>query len=191
MPHECHVVHRLPGRLRFAVPAAKGDRAFFLQVRDLVSDMDGVHQVETNPVTGSVIVRYDKNDREIEERLQKAFQEENRLLSMAFPKLEDATQIARYVESDLTMLARRSRAAAALVDGVKAVNLYIKRTTNNTVDLQLLFPLAFAAFSLLLIDRRREPGLWLMLLFVSVHTFLTLQQPTVAAQPTPRSPARA
>lgn len=177
MPRQCHVVHRLPGRIRFKAPEAKGDPLFFHHVRELVSSVDGVYQVEANPVTGSVVVRYDRNERDIEQRLQRALEDENKLLSFVVPKMEDVAQIARFVETDLTMLANRSRVAAALVDGARTLNLLLKRATNNTVDLQILFPVAFAAISLFFIDRRREPGLWIMLLFVSFHTFLTLQQP--------------
>ena len=188
MPRACHVVHRLPGRIRLNAPEAKGDRAFLHQVRQRLASADGVREVDANPLTGSIVVRYDKNEQEIEKRLQKAFQEENALLSMVVPHIEDVSRIASYVESDVTVLAKHSRIAAALILGARTLNLYLKRATNNAVDLKLLFPLAFASLSLFLIDRRREPGLWIMLLFVSVHTFLTLHQPiAVLPQKPPRS----
>lgn len=191
MPRPCHVVHRLPGRIRLKAPGAKGDHAFFAQVRGLISALDGVHAVEVNPVTGSVIVHYDKNEHAIEARLEQAFQDESTLLSMVLPQMREVERIARFVESDVAILAKRSRIGAALMHAIKAFNLQIKRATGNTVDLPLLLPLAFAGTSLYFADGKRDPLLWIMLLYVSFHTFVTLHQPiTLAPQtPVPGSPA--
>lgn len=38
MKHQAHVVHRIPGRIRFQVPGAKGDRDYFKHVREPVID---------------------------------------------------------------------------------------------------------------------------------------------------------
>lgn len=179
MPRHCHVVHRLPGRIRLKTPAAKGDHAFFARLRGGISALDGVHAVEANPVTGSVVVHYDKNDRAIEERLEQAFQDENTLLSMVLPQMQDVERITRFVESDVAILAKRSRIGAALMHAIKAFNLHIKRASGNTVDLQLLLPLAFAGSSLYFAGGKRDPLLWIMLLYISFHTFVTLHQPVM------------
>lgn len=53
------VVHFLPGRVRLKVPAAKGNPAYIAQVREMFLLVPGVQSLDANPITGSVLIRYD------------------------------------------------------------------------------------------------------------------------------------
>ena len=59
------VMHRLPGRLRLRIPALKrlpvNPQGVGEIVGTLIELLPGVHSVDTNVVTGSVLVRYDPN----------------------------------------------------------------------------------------------------------------------------------
>jgi copper chaperone CopZ len=52
-------VHDIPGRLRVRTGAIKNDNRAAAAVRDLIKATPGVFSVETNPITGSITVRYD------------------------------------------------------------------------------------------------------------------------------------
>lgn len=59
------VTHRLPGRLRFLVPAARGSRPLASGIVRMLSAIAGVYQAEANPLTGRVLVIF--NARQVNE----------------------------------------------------------------------------------------------------------------------------
>ena len=52
-------VHNVPGRLRIKLPRVKERPSAAAAVEDLFADREGVDGVSANPVTGSVVFRYD------------------------------------------------------------------------------------------------------------------------------------
>jgi len=52
-------IHSVPGRLRIKVFSIKRDLELCRNILRLIMDLDGVHHVATNHITGSVTVRYD------------------------------------------------------------------------------------------------------------------------------------
>lgn len=52
-------VHNVPGRLRVKLPSLKERPAKAAAVERLFSDREGVEAVSANPITGSVVTRYD------------------------------------------------------------------------------------------------------------------------------------
>jgi heavy-metal-associated domain-containing protein len=52
-------VHDIPGRLRFVLPALRANRRGAAGLRARVRAIDGVTSASANPLTGSLIVRYD------------------------------------------------------------------------------------------------------------------------------------
>lgn len=52
------VRHRISGRVRIKIHARRGDIAYFTQVRERLSDFAGIHSLETNPITGSLLIRH-------------------------------------------------------------------------------------------------------------------------------------
>lgn len=53
------IVHFLPGRVRLKVAAIKGDPGRAEQLRAAFSQVPGVHGIDYNTLTGSVLIRYD------------------------------------------------------------------------------------------------------------------------------------
>lgn len=60
-PAEARLVHDIPGRLRFAVPAIRGDRARAEAVRTGLERRGIAHRVEVNPLTGSIVIEHAPN----------------------------------------------------------------------------------------------------------------------------------
>lgn len=52
-------MHAIPGRVRFKHDALKGDAKQTVDLRQKLSRIRGISHVETNPVTGSVLIVYD------------------------------------------------------------------------------------------------------------------------------------
>lgn len=51
-----HVKHRLPGRARIKIESRRGDVAYFREVEQPLSACPGITRLETNPVTGSLLI---------------------------------------------------------------------------------------------------------------------------------------
>lgn len=56
MPPVAYVSHALAERLRLRIPTRKGDAAYFAVIEKTFSGHDQVTHVETNPLTGSVLL---------------------------------------------------------------------------------------------------------------------------------------
>src|SRR2546429_6784768 len=52
------VMHHVPGRIRMKMPHAKGNEHLLAKIKEFLSPLPGVKDVEVNPITGSVIVYY-------------------------------------------------------------------------------------------------------------------------------------
>ncbi len=53
------LVHRLPGRVRLRVDGRRGDRDWFDGVALELALVEGIHAVEANPLTGSLLIRFE------------------------------------------------------------------------------------------------------------------------------------
>jgi hypothetical protein len=53
-------VHHVPGRLRVKCSAVKGKADKACSVRQLVESKEGILGCEVNPLTGSILIRYDE-----------------------------------------------------------------------------------------------------------------------------------
>ncbi len=56
---DVRIAHFLPGRVRLKVAALKGDAALAGRLSAAFGAVPGVHAIECNTVTGSVLIRYD------------------------------------------------------------------------------------------------------------------------------------
>lgn len=56
-----HYIHHVPGRLRVKSPALKRNEWQARQTKDYIDRMQGVLASEINPVTGSLLIKYDAN----------------------------------------------------------------------------------------------------------------------------------
>jgi hypothetical protein len=54
-----HLVHDVPGRLRFSSTTVKGDPRYAAALRRQVRLLGGVTQASLNPITGGMIVHYE------------------------------------------------------------------------------------------------------------------------------------
>jgi hypothetical protein len=59
---EARITHRAGSRLRFRIPARRGDAEYFSKLEEYLLGYKPFRTLETNPLTGSVLLVYDKLD---------------------------------------------------------------------------------------------------------------------------------
>ncbi|NMC75336.1 MAG: cation transporter [Geobacteraceae bacterium] len=53
--------HHVPGRLRVRIPGLKGNTRLAAKVEESLRTCSGVEDISINPVTGSVVIRYNRD----------------------------------------------------------------------------------------------------------------------------------
>lgn len=181
MHKHVRVVHHVPGRVRLKVPHVKGSRSLSKRIEDIAGAVPGVHSVEASPITGSVVVRYDKNDPRTRERLKRALDDMNTLLSIALPEVGETQEAVKVLAPDLEALAGRFPATRGIIDSLKASDRKVKQASGGVIDLKTLFPLAVAG-SMFFLDAKSKPLILGTLGLISLHSFVTLHEPAAASR---------
>jgi hypothetical protein len=89
MSEAIQIVHHVPGRIRARIRLIKGDASACDMIGQMTAAIEGIERVETNPLTGSVLVHYDKDDPGIMPRLNQALKDLDTLLSLAAPDSDE------------------------------------------------------------------------------------------------------
>jgi hypothetical protein len=58
---KAHIIHRIPGRVRIQVPAARHQEQFFASLKQQLNAVQGVRNVTVNPAAASVTIEHDRN----------------------------------------------------------------------------------------------------------------------------------
>jgi hypothetical protein len=54
------VVHAIPGRIRYFAPLLEDiDKSLLNRIEGKLSEIDGINSVHVNPISGSIILKYD------------------------------------------------------------------------------------------------------------------------------------
>ncbi len=60
-----HISHRTTGRLRVKIPSSKGDHSFLVSLKERFSSLRGLKTVEINPLTGSILIVHESDEKTI------------------------------------------------------------------------------------------------------------------------------
>ncbi len=167
-----HVVHHVPGRVRIRVPGG-GQRLHDLAQQ--LSTVPGVESVRASPNTDSLVLHY---DREAARALGPNPAEATaQLLHIAMPEeAEEAQTVERAIDTEAEYLARHSVTAREVVHFFRGVNAKLKVATDNTLDLQVLLPMALGVMSAVTARRPRPSPLWITLAMFSFNAFVSLHK---------------
>jgi hypothetical protein len=131
-----YICHSAPGRLRIRVPSLKGDHEFFAAVDQALQRSDAVKNVQTRPLTASILLTGDRIDAARIERL--------------------------VVDNDLFRLEAMQPAlppiVKTLIAPIDRINHNIHRFTRGDVDVEVivfLLLVGFGIYDLLRGDLRR------------------------------------
>ncbi|HEY3908627.1 MAG TPA: hypothetical protein VGM07_01900 [Stellaceae bacterium] len=134
MAPKAHLVHSVPGRVRLRVSERRGDRGFFSEVERRLQSLEAVRHVETNPITGSVLVQHEG---EIADLIGQAF----------------GANIGELVEIALNLppVARR------LASEMTAIDRNIQDFTGGEIDLRTLASIGLLAMAAMQLIGGQQP----------------------------------
>jgi hypothetical protein len=167
------IAHAIPGRVRLKIAQLRHDAAFADELRQRLTSIEEVQQVEINARTGSVVLLYDAAMLSASDSLHTLAES----LTALFPGLtaEDLNAFA-----SLSTNGAAAAAIPAVGRGVRTffaeINENIERVTGGSVDLKVLLPLALFTLgvrSLLKSDKLISP-MWYDFLWFAFGAYFML-----------------
>jgi hypothetical protein len=180
--HVLRMEHQTLGRVRMKFSSAKGNPELLDEIGRKFAGIVGVESCEVNPITGSVVLLYDKRrHHDFHDQLSRHCAEHHGGATPRPPgtQLDD---IARKIEDEAEFLAEHSHAAKSVVHICKYVDRHIKLATGNTIDLKIGLAGGIVALSLLEMGAFAATPVWLTLGVFSLNHFVELQQHHVLAE---------
>lgn len=83
MQEKIEILHYMPGRIRLKVPYIKNNQKICGVIHQHASSIKGVRSIEANPTTGSVLVRFDKDDTKIMQILNETLEDAETLTAIS------------------------------------------------------------------------------------------------------------
>lgn len=169
------VVHAIPGRIRLKISQVKEDSAFAEEIHRQLSAVQSVQWVETNQVTGSVLVLYDVEEIASPESLR-ALPD---LLLRVFPGL-DAEEIKNWLDSAQNGVHPTSPFAQNISALLGTLNTRVGKATGGA-DLKVLLPLTLFILGIrgLFVSEKVVFPTWYDLLWFAFGTFAMLNRSVI------------
>jgi Heavy metal associated domain 2 len=180
--HVLRMEHQTLGRVRMKFSSAKGNPQLLDEIGKKFAGIVGVESCEVNPITGSVVLLYDKRRHDdFHDHLSRHCEEHHGGATPRPPgtQLDDLT---RKIEDEAEFLAEHSHAAKSVVHICKYVDRRVKLATGNTIDLKIGLAGGIVALSLLEMGAFAATPVWLTLGVFSLNHFVELQQHHVLAE---------
>ncbi len=171
------VVHALPGRVRLKLAKVKGNPALARQAQEKLTQVPGIRQVEVKPITGSLLIHYDRDH----------------LFSLASMEVLSVTLGELFPEIEVASLATGLASLAAnpgsgpapaiaeqITGSFGTINTGIGKITGG-LDLKLLLPLALIFLGLrgLWTSEKVLSPSWSNLLWFGFASFVMLNRSLV------------
>ena len=173
--HKLQIAHQTVGRVRMKLPSAKGDPEFLREVAETFSVIPGIQQVDVNPITGSIILRYDDENKYFNEKLAQNLllinTQQSRMIGSEYDEL------AKKIEKEAEYLAQRSELARAVVDFFKQLDREIKVATYNVIDLKIILAVGALGLMIFEIGATAATPVWLTLSIFTFNHFIELRNP--------------
>jgi hypothetical protein len=185
MTHQGRVAHHIPGRIRVSVSNARGNESILREIRDSILRAPGVECVDTNAVTGTVLVHYEPALHEHFHRRLSAHWEQAGLGTLAPPAITEVDELEEKVEQEAEFLAAHSSLAHAVVNVVRRFDRTIKIATGNMLDLRVLLPLALAVWAFFKSGSKLSTPLWVTLGLSAVNSFVALHSSLMEGEERP------
>jgi Heavy metal associated domain 2 len=176
---EVELTHYIPGRVRVRISKVKGNASLAEEIRQNFSAIAGIHKVEANPLTGSVLVEYDPQ----------TVGSLGSLIDMAdtfgvLPGGLDSENIEQLLDDLMNGLQKGAseETPGGLDSGIKGffglLNDDVARLTGGAADLRTLVPLMLFGFGLrdLLFSEKLTPPTWYNYFWFAFGTFNALNR---------------
>jgi Heavy metal associated domain 2 len=175
IPHKKGVSHHLPHRTRYRLPKRSRTKEVAQKIRDKVSSVPGVKDVEVNERTGSVLISHDEKPNILPEI-------HGAMDSVALDLFEEVLE-----EEGETFIPGFSVIAHMIRKRVKSADVAIAEKTKNYLDLKSLVPLVFLGAGILRASKSKNvvghvPAL--VLFYYAFDTYFKFHPPAPPAAPT-------
>jgi len=171
------VVHTIPGRVRVKLSQIKENPALAREVHERLSAVQGIQRAEVNPITGSILVLYDRTQLEPLDSLLSLAEWFGPLFpDFEFSDLESLLASANGDGADPSLAEHLSTIFGSL-------NAKVGETTGG-VDLKLLLPLTLFLLGVrgLLVAGKGVFPTWYDLLWFAFGTFFMLNPGVVGGR---------
>jgi hypothetical protein len=175
MKVKLQIAHQVPGRVRMKVPSAKGNPAMLEEIRKAFSAIPGIEQVVVNPVTGSVVLKYDADRHDdFHTGFTDRFNEHHGHVH-GLPPSNEIDALATKIQEEADFLAKHSEAAKAVVDFCKHWDREIKVASGNLVDLKIVLCIGLVGFTIFEIGAAAATPVWVTLTLFGLNHFIEIQ----------------
>ena len=172
------IVHQVPGRIRMKIPSAKGKPEELQSYKEVLLLIPGVEDVELNPVTGSIVLKYDP-DRQVEfgakftDHVNKQNAEPPR---KPRPPTNEIDAVAGMIEEEAQFLAEHSEAARVFVDFCRKADRQIKVATHNVLDLKMMLAVCVVGAVVFEVGASAATPVWVTLALFGLNHFIEMQE---------------
>jgi hypothetical protein len=176
------IAHQVPGRIRIKV--GKGDLAQLEEIKQTFSLIPGIEQVDVNPDTGSVILRYDPDRHD---DFHAGFHHccshhHNHGAGHTHAPTNEIDALASKIEQEAEFLAEHSESARAVVDFCKRADREVKLATGNMLDLKMVLAIGVVGFTVLEVGATAATPVWVTLSLFAMNHFIEMQAQQMEAQ---------
>ncbi|HTR85476.1 MAG TPA: hypothetical protein VMI56_13435 [Reyranella sp.] len=190
--HKLEIAHQIPGRIRMKIPSAKGNPEQLEAYKETLSLIPGIEQVEVNPATGSIVLKYDPNRHDDFHADFHDHCQEHHGHPHPRPPTNEIDALAAKIEQEAEYLAEHSRAARAFVDFCKNCDRQIRSASHNTLDLKMLLAMGVIGITVFEVGATAATPVWVTLALFGMNHFIEMQeQAATAALAEKLAPARA
>ena len=185
--HAIRIEHKVPGRIRMKIPAAKDNPTFLKPFQSVFAAMPGIIKVKAKPDTGSIVIHYDpSHEAEFQREFTQCCAQHDMAVQSGLPG-DEIGAMAKKIQAEAEFLAERSQAVRVGVDFFKKLDYQIKATTDNTIDLKIVLVGALAVATFVEIGAEAATPMWVTLALFGVNHFLEMKQEARPAMVAPVS----
>jgi Heavy metal associated domain 2 len=181
MKAKLQIAHQVPGRIRMKIPSAKDEPKLLAEIQRSFSAIPGIEEVVINPVTGSVVLKYDaERHDDFHSRFTHHFNEHHADGASAHcrPPSTEIDILASKIQEEADFLAEHSDAAKAVVDFCRHCDRQIKLGSGNTLDLKMALCVGIVGFMIFEIGAAAATPVWVTLSLFGLNHFIEMQSET-------------
>ncbi len=163
------IVHSIPGRLRIKSSNLQNNADILTRIKEIIASIDGVNEVHTSPITGSVLTIYDPERTGKDMMIKK-------ILEVSGLKLASPT--SRGIRSVEHVTPEEPYLTQATMDFIHSINNNILSLTRGYMGLGYLIPLFLFTYGTIKLVRQGPiPAVpWYLFYWWSFRTFIILNR---------------
>ena len=169
------IAHQVPGRIRMKIPSAKGDLEQLEDIKQTLSMLPGIEQVDVNPDTGSIVLKYDVDQHD---NFHAGFHHhcsKHHGVAHPRPPTNEIDALANKIEQEAEFLAQHSESARVVVDFCKRTDREIKLATGNMLDLKMVLAIGVVGFTVFEVGATAATPVWVTLSLFGLNHFIEMQ----------------